>query len=128
VRALADALRQGRACTLETIDLRGNPASGAARQAVRDALDDLIAAGAMKSRAIDIEVFGAPDEAAKRLQRQWRKKLKISALIARVTLPAQEPPPPAQQPEPPAAAAAPEGARVSMSMSRRRRSLSRRYA
>jgi hypothetical protein len=118
VRALADALRQGRACTLETIDLRGNPASGAARQA----------AGAMKSRAIDIEVFGAPDEAAKRLQRQWRKKLKISALIARVTLPAQEPPPPAQQPEPPAAAAAPEGARVSMSMSRRRRSLSRRYA
>ena len=69
---LARALRHGKATHLESIDIRGNPASAAAKQGVRDAIDSLIAQGVMACS--EIKIFGTPDEAAKILQRRIRSK------------------------------------------------------
>lgn len=84
--ALAEALRRGHALGLEHVDLRVNPASAAAKQAVRDAIDELLASGKMDAR--EVRVSGTPDEAARFIQRKVRLRLATLAVaIAAVTVP-----------------------------------------
>ena len=78
--ALAHALRQGRMRCLESIDLRGNPAAGDARQDVRVAVDELLASGIMQ--ASEIRVFGTPDASAKLIQRRLRRRFSVLAKAA----------------------------------------------
>ena len=81
--AVANALRAGKMRALEVIDIRGNPAKHEARQAVRDALDDLMAQGLMRER--NIEMFGSPEQSIRLIQRRMRKRLKqVGLAIAMV--------------------------------------------
>ena len=72
--AVANALREGRMRALEVIDIRGNPAHMQARQAVRDAIDDLMAKGLMREK--NIEMFGSPEQSVRVIQKKMRKRLK----------------------------------------------------
>lgn len=85
--ALAHALETGRAPNLESIDVRGNPASGDARQSIRDTMDRLVTAGTMSGGARhQCEVFGTPEHSAKFIQKRVRRRM---AFIAKANVAAR---------------------------------------
>ena len=81
IRAIAEGLRQGRATSLESIDIRGNPAKADARQAVRNAVDELHAKGMMLAEKV--RIFGEPELSARLIQRRARAVFKVAAMASR---------------------------------------------